>query len=679
MTKVTIQTGLLGVLLSLLLFVLTSAKVQAESANDPDATLAPYFFIENADPSLDSFPLKATNVVTNISGVIAETYVTQTYANTGKRPIHASYVFPASTKVSVHGMKMTVGDQVVTAKIQEKEEAKKEFEEAKSEGKSASLLEQQRPNVFSMNVANIMPGDIVHIELHYTELLSPEDGKYQFVFPTVVGPRYQSPSQDENGACDEWVESPYLGEGEKSPAAYNIAVNLSTGVPVTDLSSKSHDIQIVQKDPSVASVTLANPQEYAGDRDFILDYRLTGQDIGCGLMLQEGDTENFFMLMVQPPKQFDPQDIPDREYIFVLDISGSMYGYPLDTAKDLIRDLVSNLRQTDRFNVILFADCVASLSSQSLPATKANIERAIDLIDGQDGGGGTELLQALDKATSTPAADGFSRSVVVITDGFISGEKRIYEHVRQNLDNASFFSFGIGGSVNRYLVEGIAEVGAGEAFVVTDEEDASEMAEKFRSYIQSPLLTDIQVRFEGFDAYDIQPAIQPTLFSQKPVILFGKWRGSPSGTILLTGKTGRQDYAQKINVSDVHPSEENNALPYLWARQKVKQLTDYTFAAEDDESIKKEVTQLGLSYSMMTPYTSFIAVVETVRNPDGDAANVKQPSPLPKGVSDLAIGTGYTIGSEPGMFFELLASAAALLYAAGFLLRKRRTAHVPQN
>ncbi len=675
MTKFSIRFSLF---LSLLFFVLASAKVRAETANDPEATLAPYFFIENADPALDSFPLKATNVVTNINGVIAETYVTQTYTNTGKRPIHASYVFPASTKVSVHGMKMTVGDQVVTAKIQEKEEAKKEFEEAKNEGKSASLLEQQRPNVFTMNVANIMPGDIVHIELHYTELLSPADGKYQFVFPTVVGPRYQSPAQDENGECDEWVESPYLGEEKTPPDAYNIAVNLSTGVPITNLSSKSHDIQVVQESPSIAKVTLTDAQEYAGNRDFILDYQLTGQDVNCGLMLQEGDTENFFMLMVQPPKQFDPQDIPDREYIFVLDISGSMYGYPLDTAKDLIRDLVSNLRQTDRFNVILFADCVASLSSQSLPATKTNIERAINLIDRQDGGGGTELLQALDKATSTPAADGFSRSVVVITDGYISGEKRIYEHIRQNLDSASFFSFGIGSSVNRYLVEGIAEVGAGEAFVVTDEKDAAEMAGKFRNYIQSPLLTDIKINFLGFDAYDIQPAVQPTLFSQKPVIIFGKWRGSPSGTIRLTGKTGKQDYIQEIAVSDVKPMAENSALPYLWARQKVKQLTDYTFAAEDDESIKEEVTRLGLSYSMMTPYTSFIAVVETVRNPGKDAANVKQPSQLPKGVSDLAIGTGYTVGSEPGMFFELCALTAALLYAAGFLFRKRRMSHVLQ-
>lgn len=675
MTKFSIRFSLF---LSLLFFVLASVKVRAETAKDPEATLAPYFFIENADPALDSFPLKATNVVTNINGVIAETFVTQTYTNTGKRPIHASYVFPASTKVSVHGMKMTVGDQVVTAKIQEKEEAKKEFEEAKKEGKSASLLEQQRPNVFTMNVANIMPGDIVHIELHYTELLSPADGKYQFVFPTVVGPRYQSPAQDENGECDEWVESPYLGEEKTPPDAYNIAVNLSTGVPITNLSSKSHDIQVVQESPSIAKVTLTDAQEYAGNRDFILDYQLTGQDVNCGLMLQEGDTENFFMLMVQPPKQFDQQDVPDREYIFVLDISGSMYGYPLDTAKDLIRDLVSNLRQTDRFNVILFADCVASLSSQSLPATKANIERAINLIDGQDGGGGTELLQALDKATSTPAADGFSRSVVVITDGYISGEKRIYEHIRQNLDSASFFSFGIGSSVNRYLVEGIADVGAGEAFVVTDEKDAAEMAGKFRNYIQSPLLTDIKINFLDFDAYDIQPAIQPTLFSQKPVIIFGKWRGSPSGTIRLTGKTGKQDYIQEIAVSDVKPMAENSALPYLWARQKVKQLTDYTFAAEDDESIKEEVTRLGLSYSMMTPYTSFIAVVETVRNPGKDAANVKQPSPLPKGVSDLAIGTGYTVGSEPGMFFELCALTAALLYAAGFLFRKRRMSHVPQ-
>lgn len=658
----------LWILFSVLILAMMPVTVHAAESEDEDVTLSPYFYVENADPALDSLPLKATDVVTNINGVIAETYVTQTYANEGTRPINASYVFPASTRVSVHGMKMVIGDKVVTAQIREKETAKEEFEQAKSEGKSASLLEQQRANVFTMSVANIMPGDVIRIELHYTELISPAEGIYQFVFPTVVGPRYASPTMNENGETAEWVETPYLREGETPNAAYNITVNLSTGVPISGLTCNSHDIKVVQESESTAKVTLSDPEDYAGNRDFILDYQLTGQEVNCGLMLYEGETENFFMLMVQPPERFEPEDIPPREYIFVLDISGSMYGYPLDTARELIRDLVGSLRETDRFNLLLFADDVMSLSSRSLPATSANIKRAIDLIDNSDGGGGTELLQALEKAASIPVQEGVSRSVVVITDGYVYGEKVIFDHVRQNLDTTSFFSFGIGTAVNRYLVEGIANVGEGEAFVVTNSEDAADTAKRFRTYIQSPLLTDIQISYEGFDAYDVEPAVQPTLFAQKPVVLFGKWRGEASGTIQITGKTGTQDYVQEISVADVTPSAKNGALAYLWARKKVEQLTDYTLI--DEDVVKEEVTNLGLAYSMMTPYTSFIAVMDTVRNAEGNSTDVKQPSPLPSGVSNLAVGTGYTIGSEPQDV--ILVCMTLLVLIVGALWRMRR-------
>ena len=659
-----------GIFLFLLFFWLAPVRVWAqEDKEEGDVTHAPYFFIENADPSLDSFPLKATDVATNINGVIAETLVQQTYTNEGTRPINASYVFPASTKVSVHGMKMTIGDRTVTAQIREKEEAKEEFEQAKSEGKSASLLEQQRANVFTMSVANIMPGDVVRIELHYTEMISPVEGSYQFVFPTVVGPRYASPSMNENGETAEWVETPYLEEGKTPDAAYNITVNLSTGVPITEVSCKSHDIDVAHKDGSTAKITLSDPTDYAGNRDFILDYRLTGDQLNSGIMLYEGEEENFFALMVQPPEHFEAADIPGREYIFVLDISGSMYGYPLDTAKELIRDLVGSLREDDCFNVILFADEVASLSSKSLPATAANIGRAISLIDSMDGGGGTELLAALQKATALPAKDSTARSIVMITDGYIYGEKAIFEHISKNLDSAGFFSFGIGTTVNRYLIEGMAEVGMGEAFVVTDEEDAAAMAKRFRTYVQAPLLTDIQVDFEGFEVYDVQPAVQSTLYAQKPVVLFGKWKGEAAGTVRITGKTGRNDYLQQLSVDPADSREENAALPWLWARQKVKQLSDYTADAKEAESIKREITEIGLRYSMMTEYTSFIAVLDTVRNTEG-STDVEQPSPLPEGVSGLAVSTGYTIGSEPGEWFLLC--LALLVSVSGTMLRYKR-------
>lgn len=661
-------------LLALLVWNTGSSTVYAQTQNkeseEKDACLAPYFILHDADSSVDRFPLKETNVITNINGVIAETYVTQVYANEGVNPINASYVFPASSSVAVHGMTMEIGNQRVTAQIKEKEEARQEFEEAKSEGKSASLLEQQRPNVFTMDVANIMPGDTARIELHYTEMINPTEGIYEFVFPTVTGPRCAAPSNASNAENDSWIETPYLPDGNIPPGKYNITVNLSTGVPITDLTCKSHDVQISKKGDSIASVTLANPSDYAGNRDFILKYKLTGETLQSGLVLTRGKSENYFMLTVQPPERYISEDIPPREYIFVLDVSGSMYGYPLDTAKMLIYDLVTGLKETDKFNVILFSGSSIQMSPESLPATKENIEDAIRLIDQEEGGGWTSLAPALENALAIPMDEAIARSIVVITDGYISGEQNVFDIINENMDKASFFSFGIGCSVNDYLISGIAKAGLGESFIVTDAEDASSTAERFRSYIQAPLLTDIHISYEGFEVYDVEPAVPSTLFASRPIVLFGKWQGEADGIIQVSGKTGNQDYEQKIQVSDAKAAEQNEAVCYLWARTRLERLMDYGYS-KDDPSVKEEVTQIGLAYNIMTPYTSFIAVIDEIRNPGMESTDVDQPLPLPLKVSNLAVGGGYRAYSEPGnTFLIFIVAAMAAIYLASHIRKK---------
>lgn len=662
-----------SILLALLLLLTCTAPVYAEESEQEtdDRTLAPYFYVESEETQVDTFPLKETKVTTNINGTIAETFVTQTYTNEGTSPLNARYVFPASTKVTVHGMKMTIGNQVITAQIKEREEAREEYEEAKSEGKSASLLEQQRPNVFTMDVANVMPGDNIAIELHYTEMITPCEGVYQFVFPTVTGPRYVNPNQEDTQDSDQWTATPYLEDGRTAEGKYDIVVNLSTGVPITDMKCKSHSLNVDFSSETSAQLTLADPEHYAGDRDFILNYKLTGEELSSGLMLYTGEEENFFMLTVQPPERFASEDIPPREYIFVLDVSGSMYGYPLDTAKDLIKDLVSNLRKTDSFNLILFSSDIYQMAPESLPATGKNIRAAMRLIDEQEGGGGTLLSTALESALATPANENMARNIITITDGYISDEKNVFQIIHQNLNTTSFFSFGIGDAVNRYLIDGIAKAGQGEAFVVTDSADAAETASRFRTYIEAPILTDINVSYDGFDVYDVEPAAASTLFAQKPVVLFGKWRGEPEGSIRLTGRTGKEEYQQDISVTGIQPLEANQAIRYLWARSRVERLTDYGCNTLTEDAVKQEITTLGLNYSMITPYTSFIAVTDVIRNTDGTGTDVDQPLPLPSNVSNFAVG-GYTVGSEPADI--ILAALLAGTGIVSLLYRKRRSA-----
>ena len=362
-------------------------RTAATSKEDSgDKTLSPYFFVKG-DPSVDQLPLKDTRVDIAVSGVIADVRVVQTYGNEGTRPINATYVFPASTRAAVYGMRMRIGDEVIVAKIKEREQAKEEFETAKKEGKSASLLEQARPNVFTMSLANLMPHEIVEVELRYTELLMPTDGLYEVVYPTVVGPRYASPSED--GSENKFVETPYLRKGEKPTSTFNIRARIAAGVPVRELDCPSHAMATRWNGESVAELALDGTDRFQGNRDFILRYRLTGETIGSGLILYQGEDENFFLFMAQPPKRVAVEDIPPREFVFVVDVSGSMEGFPLDTSKRLLEDLIGGLRPTDFFNVILFAGDSTALSESPLPANPENISRAIQLIEQQRCSGGT--------------------------------------------------------------------------------------------------------------------------------------------------------------------------------------------------------------------------------------------------------------------------------------------------
>ena len=633
---------------------------------EEDKTLAPYFVVKG-DPAVDQLPLKDTQVDISVSGVIADVKVRQIYRNEGARPINASYVFPASTRAAVYAMRMQIGNEIIVAKIKEREQAKKDFDKAKEEGKSASLLEQERPNVFSMSLANIMPQEQVEITLSYTELLVPTDNVYELVFPTVVGPRYPSPQDDKKKRDDKFVATPYLHADQQSPSALHISTRIYAGVPIYDLSCPSHRIMPEWQNQGVARFTLDDSNPFQGNRDFVVRYRLAGDQIASGLLLFQGTDENYFLYMAQPPARVATEAIPPREYIFVVDVSGSMDGFPLNTSKRLLKDLIGNLRPTDLFNIVLFAGDAAVLSPKSLQANQQNIGRAIGLIEQQRGGGGTELLAAIKEAMALPRQDGISRSVVLVTDGYVSGEQGVFEHIRANLNKSNVFAFGIGGSVNRYLIEGVAKAGMGEPFIVTDETEAGKVANKFREYIQTPVLTDIHVRSVGFDTYDVNPMNFPDLFAQRPIVLFGKWRGPIAGTIELTGKTGQGDFVSRFDVANGQLDEGNSALRYLWARSRIAELSDYgsSDVSEDDA---KQITELGLKYNLLTQFTSFIAVREVVTNPTGSAEDVKQPLPLPMHVSELAVG-GAEVGSEPELVWLVVGS---LLLATIMILRRKR-------
>ncbi len=626
-------------------------------------TGAPYFFVKTDGLKVDQLPLKSTKADVNIAGVIADVAISQVYKNEGKSPLEAIYVFPASTRAAIYGMKMVIGNRVIEAEIQEKNQARQTYETAKENGQRTSLLEQERPNVFQMNVANIMPGDEIRVIVQYTELLIPESGVYEFVYPSVVGPRYTG----ESNGQESFTNTPYLKEGEMSPYEFGLNVWLSGGMPIQDIISSTHKINTQYEGTTTANIALDPSEKNGGNRDFILQYQLASGQIQEGMLMYEHGDENFFLMMVQPPKKVKAEDIPAREYVFIVDVSGSMHGFPLDVSKKLMRNLMTNLRPADKFNVMLFASTSAVLAQQSLNANQENIEQAVNFLYNQGGSGGTNLLSALDRALKLPRADdAVSRSFVVITDGYISVEQEAFDLVRNNLDNANLFAFGIGSGVNRHLIEGLAHVGQGQPTIVTNESEAKVGAEKFRKYIQSPVLTRVKALFKAFGAYDLEPSTMPDVMSERPLVFFGKYKDDVNGSITIKGYSGRKKFKSTFDVSNVKPDSRNAALRYLWARERIRLLDDYN-NINYDESRVKEVTELGLKYNLMTAYTSFVAVDKEIINKEtGETVAVKQALPLPENVSNYAVGFSPAI---EGVILKGISNETMVSLSSAFIMR----------
>lgn len=619
-------------------FAIIYGLLYSRAHAEVSASSAPYFQIlgNRDDGSNETLPLKSSAATVTIDGTIARVHLTQRYANSGSVPIEAIYVFPASTRAAVHGMTLTTGGRVIAARIRESVKAKAEYQKAKAEKKTAALLEEHRPNVFQMSVANLLPGDDVDVEIDWTETIPAVDSTYEFVFPTVVGPRYTGGSAAKSG--ETWTANPHLHAGVVSPTTFTLSAALTTTLPLAEVTCPSHAVTVNYPAKNRAAVKINTKSgEEAANRDFILRWKLGNRQVDAGLLLHRGATTNHFLLQVAPPPRVGLEQIPPRDYVMVVDVSGSMAGFPLDTAKDLLKSLVKGLRPDDTFNVIRFASDSGVLSETPLAANEFNVSLACEFIDSQISRGGTELEAALKRSFALPGGEGRSRSILLITDGFIAADAETSALVRANIGRANLFAFGIGSSVNRELLESVARAGGGEPFIVTTGKEAAPAAAAFREMVSNPVLAKVRITAEGVTLGSLEPDPYPDVFSARPLMVTGTWTGEPRGKILVRGIGGNGVAFEKtIDLAEAAAATglDHPAVPLLWARERVRKLTDLT---RDDESIR-EITSLGMSYSLLTPYTSFLAVDETPRKFEGLAQTVKQPLPLPLGVSESAVG-----------------------------------------
>src|SRR5215468_6773498 len=599
-------------------------------------------------------PLKHTDVKAEVSGSLTRVTVTQEFRNPFRDKIEAVYVFPLPQSAAVDDMTMIVGDRTVKGKIKRREEAQAIYEAAREAGQAASLLDQERPNIFTQSVANVAPGAEVKITISYVEFLKYEDGTYEFVFPMVVGPRYipgqpiseqASPTGAPNGGGwapdtsqvpDASHITPQVApKGERAGHDISIEVKLDTGVPIDELKSTLHEVDIARPDNRRAVVRLKD-RATIPNKDFILKFDVAGKKISDAVMTHRGAQGGFFTLMLQPPERVTAADVTPKELVFVLDTSGSMSGFPIEKAKETMKLALDNLYPDDTFNLITFSGDTHVLFPQPVHATQENLLRAQRFLASRQGSGGTEMMEAIRTALAPSDEQDHVRIVCFMTDGEVGNEMEIISEIQKH-PNARVFAFGIGSSVNRFLLDKMAEHGRGEVEYVTLEDDGSAAARRFHERVRNPLLTDIEIDWSGLPVADVYPKRIPDLFSVKPLILTGRYTSAARGVIRLRGNLAGQNFVKEIPVELPESQTEHDSLATLWARTRIDDLMsqDYAGIQNDDPQpdVREAITQLGLEYRLMTQFTSFVAVEEMTVTDGGQPRRIDVPVEMPEGVS----------------------------------------------
>ncbi|HEU0185207.1 MAG TPA: TonB family protein [Blastocatellia bacterium] len=591
-------------------------------------------------------PLKHTDVKAEVSGQLARVTVTQNFRNPFNDKIEAVYVFPLPQSAAVDDMTMIVGDRTIKGKIKRREEAQAIYEAAREAGQTAGLLDQERPNIFTQSVANIPPGAEVKITISYVEFLKYEDGTYEFVFPMVVGPRYipGQPSgksgggraMDTNQVPDASRITPQVApQGQRAGHDIAIEVNLDTGVPVGELKSTLHQIDIARPDNHRAVVRLKD-QAAIPNKDFILKFDVAGEKISDALMTHRGAQGGFFTLMLQPPERVTSADVTPKELVFVLDTSGSMSGFPIEKAKETMRLALDNLYPEDTFNLITFSGDTHVLFPQPVQATRENLLRAQGFLASRQGSGGTEMMKAIRAALAPSGEQNHVRIVCFMTDGDVGNDMEIISEIQKH-PNARVFAFGVGSSPNRFLLDKMAEHGRGEVEYVTLEDDGSAAARRFHERVRNPLLTDIEIDWAGLPVVAVYPKRIPDLFGAKPLILTGRYTSAARGAIRLRGNLAGQNFVKEIPVELPELEPGHNVLATLWARARIDDLMgqDYEGIQNDDPKpgVREDITQIGLEFRLMTQFTSFVAVEEMITTDGGQPRRIDVPVEMPDGMN----------------------------------------------
>lgn len=635
------------------------------------------------------FPALKTDITADVQGDLATVTVIQTFTNPTSTPLNATYLFPLSKDSAVHAMQMRVGDELVTAKIDRKEAARQTFEQGKREGKTATLLEQHRPNMFQQNLANLMPGLPITVTLKYVQTVPRVDGAYQLEIPLIVGPRYMpagssnrdvlasiragapasepqpdTPPAATPAASGEWS----FGPPPKYPPVIGLTIpstidqdrvsihaNLAAGMPITGISSTTHTVT-TSGEGNARTVTLASGRTI-DNRDFVLRYGIAAEGIQVGLLAHRDAESGTLSLMIEPPKIPDAADITPREIVFLLDTSGSMSGMPIDASKTFMKHALQVLRTSDYFRIIRFSNNASEFTAVPVRATPSNLAAGLAYVNSLHADGGTDVMTGLRQTFSMPPQPNARRILVFLSDGYVGNEAEILRMVSANIDQTRTYVFGIGAAVNRYLLAEMAHQGRGFVRFVDPTEGGHDAAMAFANKLKNTVMTDLAIDWGNLQVTDMTPAALPDLFEGDAIRVQARFKRAGKHVVKVNGKiNGRSaTLPLEIELPATPTGDETAAIPLIWARSHITDAmrelmtpANLRTGGRSNADIETRVTELGLKHSLATQWTSFVAVSQKVFNIDPAAAvDTSVPLPMVKGVGPGAYGVNTRQAAYP--------------------------------
>ena len=604
--------------------------------------------VQDTSSTVTDLPLLHTSASISVSGNIQQGVVRQVYANPFDVPLETVYVFPLPDDGSVSSMNVYAGNQLIQGRVYEDAEAEAIYDEAIEQGRTAALLAQERPNVFTQQLGNILPSDTITVEISYVAPVKRYEGEFEIVFPMVVPPKYipgEPTAAGERGWSNPTAQVPdadrinpsVFPEGMRSGYDIDLTVTVDAGIPLRDIVSVNHEIFSEDNDGTVTVKIVGD--DLIPNRDFVLRYTLESQNWEAGLLANNGSNGGHFTLVLQPEADLSVENPAPREYFFVVDCSGSMSGQPMAVAKETMRNFIRNMTPDDSFQIIKFSNTSSSFSEAPISATRRNMNLGLAYVELMSGTGGTEMLSGVRAALGYPEDPEKPRYVIFLTDGHIGNEAQVLSEVRSIRNSHTLlWSVGVGSSPNRYLLDGLAEEGGSSAFYVGLQEDPGQVAERINAQVTGNFISDVEIDWGNSVAVeDVFPEELPMLLPARPLFVTGRYQGGGRATIRISGMLGADPWHQTVRAEFPFHTEDHREIALMWARNKIHQLERYLLDIADDEeaaSLENEIISTSLTYQILSNYTSFVAVSREVRvDEQGNSVTVEIPVNMPEGQS----------------------------------------------